>query len=178
MKDNGYDSIDSLGIPDIRGRIKASRRTTDRLEFVATFLRLCEKAIQSPANQTRYGAFAEVAYALADRRCDAEIWDWLQETARSADLDRQIDMRIAIFELVPDPPIIWSDLFRLWDMWFDPGARWAVYSAYVPFPRRARQHLRRYVAHRRRLQLPPPEFSDNEFGVVLKAHGGQHPPAN
>lgn len=146
--------------------------TAERLRRTATFFDCCAEALKSPDGQARYQVFHEVSHLLSTRICDHEVWDWLQETARSADLERQVDMRIAIFELVPDPPITWSHLFRLWDMWFDPQARWAVCAAYYPFPRRVHQHLRRYIAHRRRSALPMPEFSHEELHGVLQRHAG------
>jgi hypothetical protein len=150
--------------------IAKATNTSDKLRRVADFFDCCEQVLKSPDHQTRYNVFHETSYLLSRDVCDEEVWDWLQEKARSADLERQVDMRIAIFELVPDPPIIWSHLFRLWDMWFDPQARWAVYAAYYPFPRRVHHHLRRYTAHRRRCRLPIPQFSHEEFERVLQFH--------
>jgi hypothetical protein len=143
---------------------------SERRRRIADFLDCCEQVLQSPDRQARYHVFHQISYLLDEPVCNAEVWDWLQELARSADYERQVDMRIAVFELVPDPPIAWGHLFRLWDMWFDPRTRWAVYAAYHPFPRRLQQHLRRYIAHRRRHGLPVPEFSHEEFHAVLRRH--------
>jgi hypothetical protein len=146
--------------------------TPERLRRVAEFFDCCQEVLASSDRHARYSVFHEVSYLLGKHVCDAEVWDWLQEMAHGADHERQVNMRIAIFELVPDPPITWSGLFRLWDMWFDLQARWAVYAAYYPFPRRVHQHLRRYNVHRRRHGLPPPEFSHEEFHSVLRQHAG------
>lgn len=81
---------------------------------------------------------------------------------------RQAELRIALFEMVPENPVIWTDLFRLWDFWFDPEVRWALFSAYTWFPRRIRAHLARYTAHRRRFGLPVPVFSHEEFQAWLR----------
>ena len=143
---------------------------SERLRRIADFFDCCEQVLRSPDRQVRHHVFHQISYLLAEHVCDAEVWDWLQELARSADHERQVEMRIAVLELVPDPPITWSHLFRLWDMWFDREARWAVYAAYHPFPRRVHQHLRRYVAHRRRHGLSVPEFSHEEFHKVLQCH--------
>lgn len=151
------------------GIAKASS-TCNRLRRIADFFDCCEDVLRSPDRHTRYHVFHQISYLLYEHVCDAEVWDWLQEMARSADHERQVDMRIAILELVPDPPIIRSHLFRLWDMWFDARARWAVCAAYYPFPRRVHQHLRRYIAHRRRHGLLAPEFSHDEFHAVLQRH--------
>jgi hypothetical protein len=150
--------------------IAKAANTADRLRRIADFFECCEQAFQVSERQARYHVFHQISYLLGKHVCDAEVWDWLQEMARSADFERQVDMRIAVFELVPQPPITWSHLFRLWDMWFDPQARWAVCAAYHPFPRRVHQHLRRYMAHRRRHGLPLPEFSHEEFHTVLQRH--------
>jgi hypothetical protein len=150
--------------------IAKATSTADRLRRIADFFDCCEQVLQSPDRQARYQVFHQTSYLLAEHVCDAEVWDWLQEMARSADHERQLDMRIAILELVPDPPINWSHLFRLWDMWFDPWARWAACAAYYPFPRRVNQHLRRYLAHRRRHGLPVLDFSLEEFHVTLQRH--------
>lgn len=114
--------------------IAKATSTSERLRRVADFFDACEVSLLSPDRQTRYDVFYQVSNLLSERICDAEIWDWLQEVARSADLEHQIDMRIAVFELVPDAPIIWSDFFRLWDMWFDPQARWLFTSLTNLFP--------------------------------------------
>ena len=148
--------------------IARAATTSDRLSRLAELLEGCDKFLRSP--ETRYSVFHQLSYRLSEVPGDAVIWDWLQEKARSADLERQVEMRIAIFELVPDPPINWSHLFRLWDMWFDPRARWAVCAAYFPFPRRVHQHLRRYQAHRHRHGLPLPRLSEEEFRAVLARH--------
>jgi hypothetical protein len=150
--------------------IARATTTSERLRRIAGFLDCCETALQSSEHQTRFDVFIQISHLLSKRVCDSEVWDWLQEMAHSANLERQVDMRIAIFELVPDAPIIWSDLFRLWDMWFDPQARWAVYVAYRPFPRRVHQHLRRYIAHRKRHSLSMPDFSHEDFHSVLRSH--------
>jgi hypothetical protein len=157
-------------ISELWPEIAKATSTSERLRRVADLFDCCKASLLSSDRQTRYDVFHQISYLLSERVCDTEIWDWLQEVARSADLERQIDMRIAIFELVPDAPIIWSDFFRLWDMWFDPQARWTVYVAYRPFPRRIHQHLRRYIAHRRRHGLPIPDFSHEEFHSVLQSH--------
>jgi hypothetical protein len=144
--------------------------TGERLRRMADFFDCCEEVLESSEHQTCHDVFYQISFLLSENVCDATVWDWLQEVARSATHERQVDMRIAILELVPDPPIIWLHLFRLWDMWFDPEARWAVCAAYHPFPRRVHQHLRRYIAHRRRHGLPVPEFSHEEFQKVLQSH--------
>jgi hypothetical protein len=140
------------------------------LRRIADLFDCCELALQSSDRQARHDVFLQISCLLSERVCDSEVWDWLQEKAHSADHERQVAMRIAILELVPDAPIILSDLFRLWDMWFDPQARWAVYVAYRPFPRRIHQHLRRYIAHRRRHNLPAPDFLHEDFQSVLRSH--------
>lgn len=152
--------------------IARASTTIERLRRIVEFFSCCQELLQSAGPQDRYHVFHQVSYLLGEHVCDAEVWDWLQELARGADHERQVDMRIAVFELVPDPPITWSHLFRLWDMWFDPQARWAVYAAYHQFPRRVHQHLRRYIAHRRRHGLPMLEFSHEEFKRVLRQHSG------
>lgn len=147
-----------------------SKTTRDRLRRIANFFELCEEVLRSSDRRARYNVFHQISHLLAEQVCDEEVWDWMQEMARGADHDRQVDMRIAILELVPDPPIKWSHVYRLWDMWFDPDARWAVCAAYRPFPRRVHPHFRRYSAHRRRHRLPIPEFSLEEFQSVLQKH--------
>ena len=160
-------------ISELWPEIARATTTRERLRRIAGFLDCCETALQSSDHQTRFNVFFQISHLLAARVCNSEVWDWLQEMAQAADLERQVDMRIAIFELVPDAPIIWSDLFRLWDMWFDPQARWAVYVAYRPFPRRVHQHLRRYIAHRKRQNLSIPDFSQEDFHLVLFSHASQ-----
>jgi hypothetical protein len=150
--------------------IAKATNTSDRLRRIADFFDCCEQVLGSSDRQVHYHVFHQISYLLGEHICDAEVWDWLQEMARSADHERQADMRIAVFELVPEPPVLWSHLFRLWDMWFDPQTRWAVCAAYSSFPRRVRQHLRRYSAHRRRHGLPAPEFSHEEFQRILQHH--------
>ena len=150
--------------------IALATSTRERLRRLADFFDCCEQVLQSPDREARYHVFHQISYLLSEHVCDAEVWNWLQEMARGANHERQIDLRIAVFELVPDSPVNWSHLFRLWDMWFDPSARWAVYAAYQPFPPRVHQHLRRYLAHRRRHGLPVPEFSQEEFHTVLQSH--------
>ena len=159
-------------LSQLTSEIQHANKTLERLRLVCTFFELGETVLRSPNDDLHYTVFHEFGPLLSTRLCDAAVWDWLQERARGADLRRQERMRIAVLELVPDPPIHWADLFRLWDMWFDPRARWAVYAAYVPFPRRVHAHLRRYVAHRRRQGLPLPEFSPGEFQAVLPSHDG------
>ena len=159
-----------LPISELWPEIARTTNMSERLRRIADFFDCCHEVLQSPDRQTRYQVFHETSYLLGKQICDAEVWDWLQEMARSANRERQIDMRIAIFELVPASPVIWSHLFRLWDMWFDPQTRWAVCAAYHPFPRRVHQHLGRYVAHRRRHGLPLPDFSHEEFQRVLHNH--------
>ena len=150
--------------------IARASTTAERLRRIAELFDCCQEVLRSPDRQARFHVFHQVSYLLGEHVCDAEVWDWLQEMAHDADHERQVDMRISVFELVPDPPITWSHLFRLWDMWFDPRARWAVCCAYHPFPRRVHQHLRRYIAHRRRHGLSIPEFSHEEFHAVLQQH--------
>lgn len=157
-------------VEQLWAEIVKATSTRDRLRRIADLFECCEQVLQSEDRQSRYQVFHEISCLLGARVCDAEVWDWMQEMARSADDERQVDMRIAVLELVPEPPIIWSDIFRLWDMWFDPQARWAVCAAYRPFPRRVHQHLRRYAAHRRRHRLLVPEFSIEEFQGVLRRH--------
>jgi hypothetical protein len=148
--------------------VKEADCVANRLEALARFFRACEEAQRDSASEIRYHAFVEVAYLLSDRICDAPVWDWLQEQVRNAPTERRENMRVALFEFVPDPPIFWPDVFRLWDMWFDPEARWAVYSAYFPFPRRVHAHFRRYCAHRRREGKALPKFSQDEFDQCLQ----------
>ena len=173
MQKNTENDAELLGLSMWAERIRRSQHTVERLRLTADFLHQCETALRHSDCQGQYEVFAEVAHLLADRVCDAEIWDWLQETARSADLGQQIHMRIAVLELVPAPPINWHDLFRLWDMWFDERARWAVWAAYFPFPKRVRRHLRRYIAHRNRQGHAIPEFSEIDFATVQERHKGQ-----
>jgi hypothetical protein len=158
----------ALKVEDLWPEIAKAANTSERLRRTADFFDCCQEHLQSPDRQARYHVFHEISYDFGKCTCDAEVWDWLQEIARSADRERQVDMRIGIFELVPDPPINWSHLFRLWDMWFDPHARWVVYSAYYPFPRRLASHLRRYSAHRRRHRKTIPEFSHTEFNDYIQ----------
>lgn len=151
----------------LREAVKQSYCATDRLTALARFLRACEVTQRERANRLRYNAYVEVAYLLGDRVCDGPVWDWLEEQAREAPAGRRENLRIAIFEWIPDSPIFWPDLFRLWDLWFDPATRWAVYSAYFSCPRRVHVHLRRYCAHRRREKKSLPQFSQSDFEQCL-----------
>lgn len=159
-------------IERLRAEVGKAATTSERLRCCADFFDGCDGVLESGNRAEQYLVFQEAAFLLSEGVCDAEVWDWLQEKARSASIERQIAMRIAIFELVPDPPIHRAYLFRLWDMWFDPAARWAALAAYRTFPARLPQHLRRYNAHRRRHDLPVVEFNPEEFQRVLRSHGG------
>lgn len=152
--------------------VKESATTLTRLSALSAYLALCEEALESSEKEVRYGVFHEASYLFAGaaRPWIPVIWDWLEEKARDATAERQQNMSVAIFELVPDPPVRWADLFRLWDMWFDPRTRCAVYSAYFLFPRRIHSHLSRYCAHRKRHRLPVPDFSEDEFHRWLEAN--------
>ena len=154
---------------DLRCAAEAPKDTLTRLSALSAFFTACEEGLSTEDTSSHYHAFAEATFLLGSRIADGVVWDWFQEQARiAATPERREQLRIALFELAPDHPIIWSDLFRLWDFWFDPPARWALYSAYWWFPRRLRSHLARYTAHRRRRRLPVPEFSHDEFHAWLQ----------
>ena len=150
--------------------VKSTGGTLRRLSALSTFLAACQQELSLESSPNHYLVCNEAASLLGTRVADGPLWDWWQEQARLADTPHQQELlRIALFELVPDHPIIWSDLYRLWDFWFDPTARWAVFSAYWWCPRRLPSHLARCTAHRRRRKLPVPAFSDDEFQAWLRS---------
>lgn len=161
---------EQVRLEELVAAVKRAGRTVDRLRRLGDFLEYVERWLPTPNRQLRSDLMTEVGHLLAEGQGEGPLWDWLRETARSADLERQVLMRITIFECAPEHPIFWPDVYRLWDMWFDPAARWAVYAAYWRFPRRVYAHLQRYSAHHRRCHLPVPQFSQQEFDAVLKRH--------
>jgi hypothetical protein len=159
-----YDQLEEL-----RHAVEYAEGTLPRLAALSAFFAAGQQELSNENSAGHYTVFHQTAYLLTDRVADGVVWDWLQEQARAAATpQRQEEMRVALFELAPDHPIIWSDLYRLWDFWFDPAARWALFSAYWCFPRRLPAHLARYIAHRRRHKLPVPEFSHDEFQAWLR----------
>ena len=149
--------------------VEAAENTQDRLHALSNFFAEYDKRLSIADPLDDYILFNHAAFLLGARVADGVVWDWWQEQARTATTSkRQEELRIALFEMVPEPPITWSGLFRLWDFWFDPQARWALFSAYWWFPRRLRAHLARYTAHRRRFGLSVPEFSHDEFHAWLR----------
>ena len=161
---NGEDQLNEL-----HRAIEAAEGTLPRLAALSAFFAACQQELSTRNSSQCYHVFAEAAFLLGARLADGVVWDWWQEQARAATAPRhQEQLRIALFELVPAYPVIWSDFYRLWDFWFDPAARWAVFASYWWFPRRLPTHLARYIAHRRRHKLPVPEFSHEEFQVWLQ----------
>ncbi len=166
------DIEDELG--DLDHAVRSAENIVDRCRKLADFLAACEKWLgtgEFPVDgiPSHYRVLNHAAFLLGARVADGMICDWWQEQARTAATrDRQEDLRITLFELVPAPPIIWSDFHRLWDFWFDPNARWAVFAAYRWCPRRLPSHLKRYCAQRRRHKRPVPDFSHDEFRDWLK----------
>ncbi len=149
--------------------VKSAKDTLARLVALSAFFTACEETLTDTSESDQYTVFNEAAFLLGLRVADGVMWDWWQEQARAATTpERRAYLRIALFELVPEPPIIWSDFYRFWDFWFDPDARWAVFAAYWWFPRRLPSHLARYTAHRRRHKLQVPDFSHEEFHLWLQ----------
>lgn len=156
--------------------VEQAEQLTEKIRALADFLDECDTCLRGPDPQLRYSPFHAISHFFGQPDLECVLWNWLQEKARGADIERQINMRIGILELVPDPPIRWSSVFRLWDLWFDTAARWCVYAAYVPFPRRLKQHWKRYCAHRRRHGLEVPELRVAEFVETLVRHEAKHIP--
>ena len=159
-----YDQLEELLLA-----VRQAEGTLPRLSALSAFIAAGQQELSTEGFTDHYTVFQHTAFLLGTRVADDVVWDWWQEQARAAaTIERQHHMRLALFESVPDNPIIWSDFYRLWDFWFDPAARWAVFSAYWWFPRGLPAHLARYIAHRHRHKLSVPEFSYDEFQAWLR----------
>jgi len=115
----------------------------DRRVAVTTFLVQAEEELLTELPSDEYHVFVEVAYLLATRRRDKEIWNWLWKISAAAKPRRKQMLKESLLELIPERPVHAGDLANLWRMWEDRRTRWAVLCAYEPRPKQLLRDLKK-----------------------------------
>lgn len=76
--------------------------------------------------------------------------------------DLRLDLTIATFELIAEPPEVPGFVESLFGLLDDPATRWAVFGAYERWPGRFRKHIKRYAGGR---------VTEAEFCAWLREQG-------
>ncbi len=127
----------------IRAPTEAGREASLR-----ELLKYCAGVIQEAGPRRQMQLLFGVANALSARPGDGDIWRFLADAAMTADASRKMAMTTAIFELVPEDPVIPEDLIRLWNLSLDPKTEWVIQAAYQRKPRRMERHRAWYLKRR------------------------------
>ena len=155
---------DAEHLENLRYAVEAAENTLGRLAALTDFFTFCEGFLTPEENHNDFIIFQEATFMLNVGVTKGLVWTGGR--SRHAQPLRWIDRcawQSLVLRSLPTCPSFGQICIGLWDFWFDPAARWAVYDAYTNHPHRLRLHLARYSAHRRRLKLPVPGFTYEEF---------------
>jgi hypothetical protein len=104
---------------------------------VEEFFAACDKALNEESEMRIY---MEVAYLLGSGVVPLKMWDWIEAKAQHANLKTREVIRIAILELIPEPPLNMVDLVELWLRSQKRTTRWMLQAAYLNYPKKLKLH--------------------------------------
>jgi hypothetical protein len=111
--------------------LKLSRTVppAEREQYVNDFFASCERALAERAELATF-VFQQMAFFHTDGLDDALLWQHINRYSRTTDPRIRKGLEFGFLRDIRDPPIVLSDLRRLWLLWMSPDTRWAVHAAY------------------------------------------------
>ena len=94
----------------------------------------------------------EAAALLANPRFREAAWQFYRDLAleagRQKDEYLQTQLTIALFEIIPESPVIPADMELLYTLLDSPDSRWAIFAAYEQSPQSFRRDIQLYGGNR------------------------------
>lgn len=131
------------------------------LQSPSHFFSTCESLLTDPITDYSTQVYSYVAELLADNVDTDKIWQWLRyRAAVVSNVHEKGAMCIACFEPIPEEPINFENLERLFSLLENPRTAWGVFCAYEneDFPRNIHEHFEWTTGESMALHVPRTNF--------------------
>ncbi len=130
--------------------------------------------LQEPSAPHAMHVFREAHTLLFDPVFRDRAWSWVRDKAATiVDADVRTALWIGVREPLPEEPVSWDALERLFCDWsLDPRTKWAVLDMYSSQPKLLRKHLKHFSAKCKAEGRQPPGISEDDVRQWLfELHG-------